>query len=672
MAVEWYLQDLRDQYGPLGTAALRQKLGSYTNLENVFLWREGFQDWKTVSEVFDTFDTPGALNQRKRVKGRWALYGLAFGILLCAVDIVFEWRGKQYLPWAGHEAENIGRVFGSAGLLTLAFFLAGAIKDALFSRWKVRSKLDAGPSEMPRQTASGTQAVYRHNNFVAKNWRGDYSLAVSYWVFGLIGNFVLVLMLIGLSALFEFRSGFQPTHVFAFILGAWLASVATSVWQWVGVWRSANRYIERKSLRLERAPWAGAAKLMTVIAVFQLAAAVVTYGIPQVTEASRMAFLDDPDIPQYFMRVMRNGTEAEITGGIKFGLADDFRKILQASRQIRVVHLNSVGGRVGEAEKLFKFIRDARLNTYVSAKCLSACTLVFSGGVERVLLHGAVLGFHRGSFAGEDQEDSPELQGQRKIFTEAGYDAPFIARALATPSANMWKPSEAELLKSGVVTKVSNGTDYAFSGLPADASKDWFLKSLKENAGVYAAISERFPERYDELASLYYDAFVTGKTELEAVTLLHDRLETVISANRHLADDDVILDLASLIADLLSALQRQDPASCYNYAVNGVLDNRAIPQAIQKRELDIEERIIRTAAERPDAKAPDDKLWSKLLNRLVAKGIAKADLGLIDGSKIPHNQREKYCSVMIELFREAAAMPQRERAVMLRSLVSPK
>jgi hypothetical protein len=27
-----------------------------------------------------------------------------------------------------------------------------------------------------------------------------------------------------------------------------------------------------------------------------------------------MAFLDDPDIPAYSIRVMRNGTEAEITG----------------------------------------------------------------------------------------------------------------------------------------------------------------------------------------------------------------------------------------------------------------------------------------------------------------------------------------------------------------------
>ncbi|MDB5578937.1 MAG: hypothetical protein JWR80_4113 [Bradyrhizobium sp.] len=670
MTVVWYLLDLEGQHGPFVTAELREKLAGYPSLENVLIWRDGFQDWKPVSEVFEPFDTPSALGRRKRVKVRWALYGLALGIVGCAADIMFEWRGRQFLPWAGNEAENVGRFIGSAGMLTLMFFLAGAIKDALFSRWKVRANPALGATETSPQIAAQEPIAHRYNNFLARAWQGEYPLAVSYWVLGLIGNFAVGLIVVGLTALFNSRAGFQPLHVFAFILSIWLISIAASVWQWVSVWRSANRYVERKSLKLERAPWAGVAKLMTVIAALQFALAVVGIAVPQVREVSRIAFMDDPDIPAYSIRVMRDGTEAEITGGIKYGLTDDFKKILRASRQIRVVHLNSVGGRIGEGEKLFDLIKEARLNTYVSVKCLSACTLAFSGGVERVLLHGAVLGFHRGSFAGEDRADSPELLGQRKIFTIAGYDAPFIARALATPSSNMWKPTEAELLKSGVVTKVSDGSDYAFSGLPADVSREWLAKSLAESAAIYAAIQARFPSRYDELVGLYYDAFITGKTELEAVTLLRDRLATVISANRHLADDDVILDLANLIADQLAALQTQSPASCYDYAANGVLDISVIPQTIQKRELAIEERIIRTAAERPDARTADDKLWSKLSDRLVARGLGKDALGLIGSSNISSGQQAKYCSVMIALYREAAAMPQNERAVMLRSLVS--
>ena len=666
MAIEWYLQDLRDQHGPLGTVELRKKLASYANLENVLVWREGFQDWKPVAAVFEPFDVPAELNQRRRVKGRWALYGLILGILFHASDIAFEWRGEPFHSWNGHEFENIDRAAASLLIPAFLFFLAGTIKDIFFSRWKIR----AAVAEAAQQVVSGPTAR-GYANFIARNWRGEYSLPVSFWVFGLIGNFVVALILVGVTAVYDAKIGFQPVYVFTLILSIWLLSIGISVWQSVGVWRSARRYVERKSLKLQRAPWAVVAKLTVALAILQLAAAVVKSAIPQLTEASRMAFLDDPDIPEYFMRVMRNGTEAEISGGIKYGLTENFRKILGASRQIRVVHLNSVGGRIGEAEELYNLVREARLTTYVSAKCLSACTLVFSGGAERVLLHGAVLGFHRGKFAGEDQKDSPELEGQRRIFTEAGYDASFIAHALATPSSNMWTPSEAELLQSGVVTKVSNGTDYAMSGLPVDTSRDSVSKDLKGEAGIYAAINARFPKEYDDLANSYYDAFVAGKTDVEAGTILREKLAGMILAKRPLADDDVLIDYGNLMADELAALQSR-PATCYQYASSGVFDASSISEALSKREIGIAERVIQTAASRPDASAPAQTLWPRLSGRLAAKGVTKRDLDLIRGSKVADDQQARYCSVLTALYREAAAMPQKDGAIILRSMLSEK
>jgi hypothetical protein len=91
--------------------------------------------------------------------------------------------------------------------------------------------------------------------------------------------------------------------------------------------------------------WAGLAKIAVAYGVLQLIVVFGTKGLPQLTELSRMAFMDDPSIPAYSIRIMRNGTEAEIYGGFKYGLTDDFLKILRASPQIKIVHLNSVGGR---------------------------------------------------------------------------------------------------------------------------------------------------------------------------------------------------------------------------------------------------------------------------------------------------------------------------------------
>ena len=237
-----------------------------------------------------------------------------------------QWRGKQFPPWHGNEIENIGHVIGAAAFMALLFFLAGGFKDRFLSRSGVRSKIDPATVETARQSGSERRTAQRYNNFVARNWRGEYPLFVSYWVFGLIGNFAIGLVPLGLAAVYESKSGFEPLSVFGFILAVWLLTVGIAVWQWVSVWRWADRYIERKSLKLERAPWAGVAKLMAVIAFLQLGYAVVWSAVPQVTEASRVAFMNDPQIPPYFIRVMRNGTEAEITGGIKYGLTDDLKK----------------------------------------------------------------------------------------------------------------------------------------------------------------------------------------------------------------------------------------------------------------------------------------------------------------------------------------------------------
>jgi|tagenome__1003787_1003787.scaffolds.fasta_scaffold19879355_1 hypothetical protein len=35
------------------------------------------------------------------VRWRWALIGLALGIVCVLADLLLEWRGPQYAPWVG-------------------------------------------------------------------------------------------------------------------------------------------------------------------------------------------------------------------------------------------------------------------------------------------------------------------------------------------------------------------------------------------------------------------------------------------------------------------------------------------------------------------------------------------------------------------------------------------
>src|SRR5260370_10239576 len=211
-----------------------------------------------------------------------------------------------------------------------------------------------------------------------------------------------------------------PGCVFARTALVWGGIQQCAVGQRVGVGRTATRHIKARVLLGKKWPWAGLAKLAVCFGALRLAGTFLLSGWPQLLETGRMSFLDDPDIPAYSIRVMRNGTEAEITGGFKYGLTDDFIKILNASRQIKVVHLDSLGGRIGEAKKLNKVIRSRNLDTYVSSNCMSACTIAFAAGARRTLRKGAVLGFHGPSFPGMSRDELAEAsQSQKDIFLAA-------------------------------------------------------------------------------------------------------------------------------------------------------------------------------------------------------------------------------------------------------------
>ena len=83
---------------------------------------------------------------------------------------------------------------------------------------------------------------------------------------------------------------------------------------------------------------------------------------------------------------------------------------------------------------------------------------------QRILRKGGSLGFHRGAFPGSKANDLGSGV-ERDIYSAAGITKAFIDKALATDNSSMWRPTEAELLSAKVVTKVSDGNEFAIGGV---------------------------------------------------------------------------------------------------------------------------------------------------------------------------------------------------------------
>jgi hypothetical protein len=165
------------------------------------------------------------------------------------------------------------------------------------------------------------------------------------------------------------------------------------------------------------------------------------------------------------------GDTIQISGVIFPGDDLKFRDVLAASPGAAIVRLNSQGGNILASGRIGRQIRAGRLTTLVDAAsgvCNSACTVIFTSGVQRVYLHASAqtnlhargaptggLGFHQGSMllAGNAHSFSGAATGEMVgFFYEFGVQGAVGLLDKASPD-QMYTLSGPEALSLGVATK---------------------------------------------------------------------------------------------------------------------------------------------------------------------------------------------------------------------------
>lgn len=334
------------------------------------------------------------------------------------------------------------------------FYLISKFIDALVHRkGRVASSqpepiaVNASKTTVPTSTALPTN---KWNNYIARHWRGELSLPISYWINSFLGNIAIALGVYAIINWADLKDNFLPEIGLLASILIWTTTIVICLWMWVGVWRSATVYRHNHI----NSSWGGVAKFMVIIAAIKFLASFVQTGIPQISEYYKI-YAGDAEVGKYAFRVLRNGQELEFSGGITFGAAKEFERFVDAMGAIKMVTLNSRGGRLSEAERIGNLIRQRNLNTYVSNRCLSACTIIFLSGRERLIAKDAALGFHQPDFPGMTDEDRRNtIAIEKRRLQELGVSASFAHKANLAPPKSMWYPTQSELVSAGVVTKV--------------------------------------------------------------------------------------------------------------------------------------------------------------------------------------------------------------------------
>ena len=117
--------------------------------------------------------------------------------------------------------------------------------------------------------------------------------------------------------------------------------------------------------------------------------------------------------------VLPGGTEMEYSGPIAFGASGALRSALNDNSSVKVLHLSAMAGSVYYARQMQYLVHDRGLTTVIDSHCLSACALVFLGGVERYMAPGAKLGFHRESAPGESPAEINMVEESDAQFMQA-------------------------------------------------------------------------------------------------------------------------------------------------------------------------------------------------------------------------------------------------------------
>jgi len=287
----------------------------------------------------------------------------------------------------------------------------------------------------------------KKQGYFIKHWRGNHSLSKSFWV----NNVALNVLLAIFVAYWTFAGPRTEDPVFLarVILTFSVAGyVLIYPWQFVGLWRSANRYTIEKT----RTFWPRVVKLLIILGVLG--------SLVELT-LERQSYEDLYHhsfqlTKEHNYDVTLEGNTIFLDGNLDYGISEDVKKIILDNPNVDSIVLESDGGLLYEGSELSVLILTNSLNTYTNKGCLSACTIAFISGNRRYISKRARLGFHQYSYYRKqstiEKLSSFDLQqDDANLFRKRGVSEEFIDMMYQAPPDDMWYPSYGELFKYGLV-----------------------------------------------------------------------------------------------------------------------------------------------------------------------------------------------------------------------------
>ena len=523
-------------------------------------------------------------------------------------------------------------------------------------------------AEHPRVATAPDVAVTASANWIVRHWRGELSLGRAYWFIGFLANIGLTLLgyAIGTSIAW---AGLGPRAGSA-VLAAFLVFLcAFVIWQVVGIWRAAGTHMGRTGRRF----WAIATRLVVIVTVLKNGVDFTNIIWPMLSEFTKVA-IGVEDTPAHKLRLLRGATEVELSGGMPFGTASALKALLDAAPTVRIIHLNSIGGRVSEGYEIYKLVRHRQLTTYTSTNCVSACTIAFLGGVDRLLASEGKLGFHSANLGGLDEKILPEINDNiRQTLREHGVAPWFIDKALATRGNSVWYPAHSEMLQAGVITKIVDANQFGLSGVNSWGDRASIERQFGE-LPLFAVIKENDPQGFKALASRFSAAVQAGRSLNEIVQETQAALTTeVLPKYLQIGPDVELVAYWRTQVREMEHLETTDVPRCAEYLFPELRPKdfnltKLVPEALIKEDVTSLGDLIRATVRNP---TPEKSVTVEQDMKYVIDRVTRLNP---EASEILPNpikyadQPKLVCSTLIGFYKQVLALPSKRSGAILREL----
>jgi len=400
-------------------------------------------------------------------------------------------------------------------------------------------------------------------SYIRKHWRGELSLAVSFWINLFLLNIVLWLFWVLLSDGEILKNPVIIARI-AIIFGIFSILIVYP-WQIIGLWRSCNRHIEISGKRF----WARTAQVLVILGIVGTLANLNSYW-PIYKYYFSIGFEKDDEYESYTLTLEKNNTLIHLQGGLGFGISDEVALLLKKYPKVEGVILDSIGGRIYEGRELAKLISAYDLDTYSLKGCYSAATIVFIAGENRFLGMGANLGFHQYTAGSEYIDTFVDMEEEQAkdllLFRQQGVKSEFIERLFETSHDDLWYPTIDEMLDAGVIHGIVNPSDllpieYAFTSKEiAEASLE--IEKALLDIPLYKTIKQYDPDTYREIMVVIDELIKKGATLIEVQHAGANLLGPLVFSTIPRTSDEALIQYVKTFVVGLKKLREIDPILC--------------------------------------------------------------------------------------------------------------